>query len=215
MVHVAKGVERTVVDDLRTAISTGELAPGQRLVEADLVQEFGAARAEVRTALVQLEAEGLIERERHRGARVRRYTLEEALEIVELRSAIESLCAARAAANATPEDLAELKDIGEQMVAAVAAQDPDAYSVQNQRLHMCVLEVSRMRVAPEIVRRLRAQNVRHRIRLAQKANRPIVSLPEHLRIIDAIARGDEAGAADAMRAHLQSVGEATKGYFAN
>jgi DNA-binding GntR family transcriptional regulator len=101
------------------------------------------------------------------------------------------------------------------MVAAVAAQDPDAYSVQNQRLHMRVLEASRMRVAPEIVRRLRAQNVRHRIRLAQKANRPIVSLPEHLRIIDAIARGDEAGAADAMRLHLQSVGEATKGYFAN
>jgi DNA-binding GntR family transcriptional regulator len=146
---------------------------------------------------------------------VRRYTLEEALEIVELRSAIESMCAARAAANATPEDLEDLKDIGEQMVAAVAAQDPDAYSVQNQRLHMRVLEASRMRVAPEIVRRLRAQNVRHRIRLAQKANRPIVSLPEHLRIIDAIARGDEAGAADAMRIHLQSVAEATRGYFSN
>ncbi|MFD2758083.1 GntR family transcriptional regulator [Gulosibacter faecalis] len=215
MVQTANGVTRAVVDDLRTAISTGDLAPGQRLVEADLVQEFGAARGEVRTALVQLEAEGLIERERHRGARVRRYTLEEALEIVELRSAIESMCAARAAANATPEDLEDLKDIGEQMVAAVAAQDPDAYSVQNQRLHMRVLEASRMRVAPEIVRRLRAQNVRHRIRLAQKANRPIVSLPEHLRIIDAIARGDEAGAADAMRIHLQSVAEATRGYFSN
>ena len=64
---------------LRAEIVSGRLGPNQRLVEAELSLTFGMGRDAVRMALVRLEQEGLVERERYRGARVRRVDLDEAL----------------------------------------------------------------------------------------------------------------------------------------
>ena len=58
-------------EDLRKAIVSGELLPGERLLEEDLSAKLGLGRAAVRMALVRLEHDGLVEHERHRGARVR------------------------------------------------------------------------------------------------------------------------------------------------
>ena len=82
---------------LRGAILRGDLGPNQRLVEADMSSAFELPRAAVRTALVRLEHEGLIEREPHRGARVRLVTEQEAVEILEARAALEGLAASQAA----------------------------------------------------------------------------------------------------------------------
>lgn len=202
-----------VTDALRRAITSGDLAPNQRLVEADLIEMFGATRGMVRLALVNLTGEGLVERIQHRGARVRAIDLEQALEIVELRAALESVCAARAAERADDAGIERLVAIGESMRAAVSDGDHEAYSQGNQELHETVLELSGMRVAPDIVNRLRAQNVRYRIRLAAHRDRPPVSLPEHLAIIEAIKARNPGAAADAMQTHLQSVLRATRAYF--
>ena len=90
-----------LVNAMREAILVGELNPGQRLVESELSQRFGASRGTVREALVLLENEGLAAREANRGAWVRPVSKEEAIEITEVRSVIEGLCAARAATAAT------------------------------------------------------------------------------------------------------------------
>lgn len=204
---------RYVAERLRQAITAGELAPNQRLVEADLVEMFDASRGAVRLALVNLTSEGLVERIRNRGARVRAIDLEEALEIVELRAALESICASRAAARIDPSGASRLTAVGNRLKSAVESGDTEAYSEGNRALHTLILELSGMKVAPDIVTRLRAQNVRYRIRLARHADRPRTSLPEHLAIIDAIVRGDADAAASAMSAHLRSVRAATGEYF--
>ena len=64
---------------LRDAIVSGELLPSERLVEEDLSRRLGIGRAAVRMALARLEHDGLVEHERHRGARVRRVSEEEAV----------------------------------------------------------------------------------------------------------------------------------------
>src|SRR5581483_9392123 len=87
---------------LREAIIRGDLAPNQRLVEADMSSAFRMPRAAVRTALVRLEHEGLVEREPHRGARVRLVSEQEAVEILQARAALEGLAARQAALNITP-----------------------------------------------------------------------------------------------------------------
>src|SRR5213078_2286572 len=88
---------RSAVAAIRDAIVHGEFVPNQRLVEADLSEQFEASRATVRSALVELANEGLVERVQNRGARVRAVSLAEAIEITEVRMALEGLCAAKAA----------------------------------------------------------------------------------------------------------------------
>lgn len=197
--------EGPVVAGIRDAILSGEFVPNQRLVEADLSERFGAGRASVRSALLALANEGLIERVQNRGARVRAVSLAEAIEICELRMVIEGLCAAKAAERATAADADELAAIGARMAAAVESGDVLGYSDLNERLHRRIREIGGQRAAALALERLRAQNVRHQFKLALHPGRPKVSLPEHLAIIEAIRAGDADAAERAARAHLRSV----------
>jgi DNA-binding GntR family transcriptional regulator len=196
---------RSAVDLIREAIVNGDFVPNQRLVEADLSEQLGASRAVVRSALVTLAGEGLVERIPNRGAKVRAVSLTEAIEISEVRMALEGLCAAKAAEVVTDAEAAELEAIGQRMRAAVASGDVLGYSQLNQDLHRRVREISGQRTACEVLERLRAQNVRHQFKLALQPGRPTVSLPEHLAIIEAIRAGDPVAAENATRAHLRSV----------
>lgn len=194
-----------VVDAVRAAIADGEFVPNQRLVEADLSERFGATRTSVRTALLQLAGEGLVERVQNRGARVRAVSLAEAVEITEVRMALEGLCAAKAAERLTDADAGRLREIGEAMRTAVASGDLLGYSELNRRLHGLVLELAGQSTAGAILERLRGQSVRHQFQLAMHPGRPAISLPQHLEIIEAICAGDAAAAEAAMRRHIRSV----------
>jgi len=196
---------RHAVSVLRAALVAGDLAPGQRLVEADLAGSLGVNRASVRAALLDLSADGLVERIPHRGARVRVVSVEEAVAITECRMVLEGLCAAKAAERADEEQLDVLRALGGRLRAAVAAGDPVAYSTLNRELHRLVREYSGQSPASALLDRLNGQIVRHQFQLALRAGRPQVSLPEHLEIIDAITARDPGRAEAAARAHLASV----------
>ncbi|MFB9837240.1 GntR family transcriptional regulator [Actinoallomurus acaciae] len=194
-----------VLAAIREAILAGEFAPGQRLVEADLSTRFDASRASVRTALFELTNEGIVERAQNRGARVRAVTLEEAIEISEVRMVVEGLCAAKAAERITDEQIAELRTLGAAMRTAVSQGHIMRYSGLNQTLHLRIRQISGQSTAAGVLERLRAQNVRHQFRLSLVPGRPHVSLAEHLAIIDEVcARAPEA-AERAARRHLLSV----------
>ncbi|WP_445186738.1 GntR family transcriptional regulator [Pseudonocardia sp. Cha107L01] len=194
-----------VVDGIRAAIADGEFVPDQRLVEADLSERFGASRASVRTALVQLTSEGLVERVQNRGARVRAISLAEAIEMTEVRMALEGLCAAKAAERLTDDNRDQLRGIGSAMQAAVAAGDLLGYSEQNKELHALIRALGGQTTARAILERLRGQNVRHQFQLAMQPGRAAASLPQHLEIIEALCAGDPDAAEAAMRSHLRSV----------
>ncbi|HEY2204676.1 MAG TPA: GntR family transcriptional regulator [Pseudonocardia sp.] len=194
-----------VLDAIRVAIANGEFVPNQRLVEADLSERFGASRASVRTALVQLTSEGLVERVQNRGARVRAVSLAEAVEITEVRMVLEGLCAAKAAQQLTDDDRDRLRAMGSAMRAAVATGDLLGYSELNTQLHALVRSLAGQATARSILERLRGQNVRHQFQLAMHPGRPSVSLPQHLEIIEALCAGDPEAAEAAMRRHLRSV----------
>lgn len=197
-----------VFDAIRDAIADGEFAANQRLVESDLSERFGASRGSVRTALLQLESEGLVERMPNRGARVRAVSLAEAIEITEVRMALEGLCAAKAAERLTDGDRDRLRGTGAAMADAVAAGDLLGYSDLNRQLHSLIRVLGGQATAQAILERLRGQNVRHQFRLAMHPGRAAVSLPQHLEIIDALCAGDPDAAEAAVRRHLRSVIEA-------
>ncbi|MFI1952295.1 GntR family transcriptional regulator [Streptomyces xinghaiensis] len=199
-----------VTSDIREAILRGDFVAGQRLVEADLTEQFSASRGAVRSALLELAAEGLVERIANRGARVRIVPLDEAIEIYEVRMAVEALCAAKAAERIGAAEAEELRTIGSDMRVAVTCGDIMRYRQLNQRLHQRIREISGQRAASDVLERLRAQSVRQQFKVATMPGRPQVSLPEHLAIIDAICAGDADAAEQAIRLHLGSVMEAMR-----
>jgi len=190
---------------LRQAILSGDVAPGQRLVEEELAGMLGVTRASLRAALIDLAAEGLVERVPNRGARVRVVSLQEAVAITECRMALEALCAVKAAQNVTDEEAAQLRELGKNLTRAVADGSPLRYSELNRELHRRVGVISRQAVAVNLLERLHAQIVRHQFQLALRPGRPEKSLSEHLAILNAIADRRPEEADQATRRHLSSV----------
>lgn len=194
-----------VSDALRNDILNGEFPPGERLIELQLAERYRVGRAAIRSAIVELSAEGLVAHETNRGATVRRISLTEAIEIAEARGALESLLARRAAERATDAEREELAGIVTEMRAAVAGNRQTVYSELNRVLHRRIREISRHETAAELVGILRNRGAHHQFRLATMPGRASDSLPQHAAIVDAIIRGDGDAAAEAMHGHLLSV----------
>jgi DNA-binding GntR family transcriptional regulator len=210
-VDADRAVSQTdVADAVRRKIFNGDLVAGQRLIEAELTESLGASRGAVRAALVDLTHEGLVERIANRGARVRVVSVEEALQITEVRMVVEGLCGAKATERITDDEIVELRELGQQMVACVASADVVGYSRLNQQLHETVIRIAAQPVAAEVIARLRARNVRHQFRLAYRPGRPQVSLPQHLAIIEGLAARNPQATQAAIHAHIGSVMEALR-----
>ena len=151
-------------DTLRTAIITAQLQPNERLVESDLIRRLSVSRSAVRTALVRLAQEGLVEHEPNRGAKVRLVDEREAAEILESRMVLEALAARSAAAKATPAQIKELRGIIKQMRAALDASDLLGASDINPKLHRLILEIADNRTVTRLVSTLSSQLVRFQYR---------------------------------------------------
>lgn len=190
---------------IRGAIVSGEYAPNQRLIEADLSVAFGASRASIRTALLELANDGLIDRLPNRGSRVRTISLDEAVEILEVRIGVESLCAAKAAERISDEEIDEFRELRSAIIDSVEAGNLIEYSRLNQLLDQRLRQISRHVTAVGIIERLQAQSVRHQFRLSFQPGRAQISGPEHASIIDAVTARDPEAAREATSDHLLSV----------
>ncbi|MGM7670440.1 GntR family transcriptional regulator [Microbacterium sp. A93] len=190
---------------LREAVLRGSYAPRQRLIEADLAEEYGASRFTLRNALIQLEAEGLVELTPNRGARVREITPEEAVEITEIRQSVEGLVAARAAERVTDPQIVILRQIGEEMREAIAHHELMRYSELNVTLHGTIRDIAKHSTATRVLEQLNGQMVHHQFRLFLVPGRPSTSFPEHLAIIEGVCTRDPLKARAAMEKHVGSV----------
>src|SRR5262245_46790992 len=192
---------------LREAIVGGRLQPNERLVEADLIPMLHASRTAVRTALVRLVQEGLVEHEPHRGAKVRLVDEQEAAGILESRMVLEGLAARYAAQNATEEQVAELREIQSGMRSSLDADDLVGASELNARFHALLLEIAGHRTVSRLVAMLNPQLVRFQFRTILVPGRAEQSFSEHGAIVEAVARGDADAAEQAVREHLSHVVE--------
>jgi DNA-binding GntR family transcriptional regulator len=199
-----------VTEALRAAIVAGEYGPRQRLVEIDLCERFGTSRFILRSALQELAAQGLVESQRNRGARVRDVSLAEAIEITEIRILLEGLLAARTAERVTKSDVAMFRKVIKHMRAAVEKSEFLTYSELNVRLHAAIRDIAGHETASRLLRQLRDQTVRHQFSLSMVPGRPAVSLPQHEAIVAAIAARKPREAQQAMHVHLRSVIEALR-----
>jgi DNA-binding GntR family transcriptional regulator len=196
-----------VYRELREAIVSGRFQPNERLVEADLERMLGTGRSTIRAALVRLDQEGLVQRTPNRGARVRLISDREALEIEQVRAALEQMVVREAACRATARDLAGLRDELDRMRAHVADGDPLGYSELNASFHQRIWAIADNRVATALLTTLKSQSIRFQYRTILQPGRPLRSLTEHESIVEALAARDPDASEAMMRAHLARVVE--------
>jgi DNA-binding GntR family transcriptional regulator len=200
----------TSYDALREAIVRGEIAPDARLVEADVSATYEMSRGAVRTALIRLEQEGLVVREPHRGARVRKVSDEEAVEILQARAVLEGLAARQAAERIDREGAKRLETCLARQRELLEAGDLLGASDANADLHATLLELSGHGTARSLIRALNSQTVRYQYRTILIPGRSAASVAEHRAIVDAVIEGRPDEAETAMRRHLFNVAESVQ-----
>lgn len=133
-----------VVEKLRELIATGHFRPGDRLVERELCEVLDVSRTSVREALRQLEAEGLIRTEPHRGPMVNRITLEETEQLFRVRALLEGFCGAEFALRGTDEELAAFDQaVAEFARAARASAGTQTLVACKAELYRCMIKGAR------------------------------------------------------------------------
>ncbi len=190
---------------LREGILAGSYSPNQRLVEAELCVELAVSRGTLRMALARLEQEGLIELELNRGARVKSFNLEEALDLLRVREALEGLAAGLAAERATDDELAQVGQLLEEMESLSAAGDLFGYSRANQELHRAVIAAARSPHTERLLGAVSYPLIRYQFRTILVPGRTADSVAEHRELVAALAARDAERAEAAMRRHIGEV----------
>ena len=198
-----------VQQEIERAILQGEYAPGAKLVEANIAQQLGVSRGPVREAFRMLEEAGLVRTEKNRGVFVRDIPIEEAVEIFDLRAAMDELVGRKLAASIAPAQLKELKGLVDAMEKAVKAEDTRGYHLLNLKFHDRLVEMAGNSKLTAIYRKLiKELSLFRRLNLADGWLMPI-SAGEHRQIIKAIASGDAEAAGRAMFDHVMDSKERT------
>lgn len=200
-------VVEAVAEAIREDIKLGRLAPGQRLIESDLCESIGASRTSIREAVGRLEAEGLIEVEHQKGARVRRLTSQDARDIYQVREALEGTAARLAALNIDNGDYRARFKALEKKFLAENDTSPTVYLAYNEKFHRLIVEMSENARLIRMVEQLQHAAF---LMLIQTISSPQASErahEDHQVIVAAILDGDSPKAERAMRAHVRRTGD--------
>jgi DNA-binding GntR family transcriptional regulator len=193
-----KTIGEMVYDVIREAIVSGSFAPGERLRQEALAEAIGVSRIPVRSALIQLESEGLVRFQPRRGAVVTSLSPEQIRETYELRFILESHALRRSITTMTPERVEKLRKMAQQLDQLQEGSEfvdlrvdfyRELYDGENNPLLMKLIEDLRTSVGRYLLGWRLAGN--HHA--------------GHTAFVDHVAAGDVDGAVEELRAHLESV----------
>ena len=193
-----------VIEELRQAILSGQLKPGERLVEERLADELGVSRNPVREDIRVLASEGLIEVTARRGASVLSMSEQEARETIEVRALLEGQNARLAARRHDKEVIARIEVVLKKGVEAVAAGRYELLSDLNQQFHSNLAEAGQNRVLGDLLKRLRERTAM--LFSPSDPVRQARTWEEHAGILRAIIDGDERTAATLAVEHVMRAG---------
>jgi len=208
-------VAAMTLDAIRDGILHGNYAEGEPLRQDALADELGVSRIPIREALRQLEAEGLVTFNPHRGAVVSTLSLAEIEEVFELRTTIEADLLRRAVPRLTPEQLDQADEVLDRYAAALLSGDVSMWGELNWQFHSTLYAPAGRPVAMGIVQRLHQQSDRYlRMQLALTHGETRAN-DEHRAIAAAVRSRDAKRAGQLMRDHIAGAGRSLLEFLAN
>jgi DNA-binding GntR family transcriptional regulator len=187
-------------------ILNGRLAPGARIVETRIAQQFGVSQGPVREALRDLELFGFVVSSPFRGTQVRKISTDELLEIYPIRAALEGVAARAAALRIDDATLAHLEELIGVMREAAARDDHGAEADADHNFHNAIVKVSGNRMLEHMWQTMRLSIttcLTHSL-----THRSLVEIAErHVPVLEALRSRDPDRAEAAIRRHIEEPGE--------
>lgn len=189
---------------LRQSILTGELKPGERLMEIHLADKLGVSRTPIREAIRMLELEGLVTMIPRRGAEVAQITEKNLREVLEVRSALDALAVELACERITKAELEELRIACEHFAEETKRRDANRVAQADVALHDIILAASRNEKLVQMIGNVSQQMYRYRLEYVKDEAHYEALIQEHQKIYEAICRRDREGGAKAIRVHIDN-----------
>lgn len=193
-----------VFNTLRQAILTGELKPGERLMEIHLANRLGVSRTPIREAIRKLELEGLVTMIPRRGAEVAQITEKSLKEVLEVRRAMDALCAELACDRMSEDDLIRLKHACEEFEKATKTKDARLIAETDVALHDIILNATGNSRLIQLVNNLAEQMYRYRFEYIKDLSQHEKLVEEHKMIYEAILHKDKQKASDIAKLHIDN-----------
>lgn len=203
-----------VFEKLENDIISGVYARGEILTELKLVEELGVSRTPIREALRRLEQERLI-RESGKGSVVMGITVQDLIDIMEIRQRIEGVAVAYATERITPEGIDELRRIRELQEFYYAKMDVEQLRLMDDQFHDTIYELSGSTVFCDTLRPLHKKTQRFRRLSLGDADRLKASVEQHKQIFNAIEARDAQKAQQLITEHIDTAKQYMLGRFTN
>jgi DNA-binding GntR family transcriptional regulator len=210
-----RSLTRLIAEELKKAISTGKLQPGEKLSEQSLTSSIGVSRVPLREALRKLEAEGYVTFHSNDQVIVSKPTVGEIEDYYSIASVLEGLAARLAVERARPEELDRLRELHLHLRQACRSQDAAAYFEANSRFHRFIAEIAGNERLYRTIDQMRREMRRTRILALHLPQRLEYSMREHDQILDAFLKKNpelaEATVIKHLHNHMKALKQALNG----
>ena len=193
-----------VFNTLRKAILTGELKPGERLMEIHLADKLGVSRTPVREAIRKLELEGLVIMMPRRGAQVAQITEKSLKDVLEVRRALDALCVELACDRISAEEEELLGEACDEFERATETKDATIIAKADVAFHDIIVRATGNQRLIQLINNLSEQMYRYRFEYIKDESQYIRLVEEHKMIYESIIAGDKKKAAEAAKLHIDN-----------
>jgi DNA-binding GntR family transcriptional regulator len=193
-------------EHIKEAILNGELLPGEHLPEVIISKQLGVSRAPIREALLQLEADGLIELRPSRGAFVRVLTAKDVIEIYSTRSLLEGYAAFLAAKRSTVKDIEQIREAFVNSLQMAEGSNIEKTINADLDIHRAIWNTSGHGIIIKVLSNLEMQIRLFMAAQAHLFENLVDSVKDHEEIIEAIATGNSDIAKSSMQEHIDRAG---------
>jgi DNA-binding GntR family transcriptional regulator len=202
----AASLRHQVQDALRNEIVSGRFKPGERLVEQQLCAALDVSRTSLREALRQLEAEGLVQQVPHRGSVVASVSATDALQIYDVRGALEVLAVRNFTRHATPDDVRELRAVFDSFteVADLSKLNGSELLSLKQSFYQVLLDIEQNSVVRGLLELMNNRVSLLRALSLGREGRALKMLDELATIVRQIEARDETAAEKATLVHVKN-----------
>ncbi len=193
-----------VSNTLREGILTGELKPGERLMEIHLARKLDVSRTPIREAIRMLELEGLVTMVPRKGAEVARISEEDIRDVLEVRKALDSLAARLSCERITEEEKDGIRKAEKDFEDAVLTRDAKTIAKADVRFHDRILDSSKNKRLSQMVNNLADRIYRYRFEYIKDESNHKRLIEEHRAIMQSIFEGDSKKAQERVSTHIDN-----------